>query len=154
MPAIVGFDIYQNNVRTDSLDAVPGDYKVIFSAADAPKPAGAGNDDCQHMAGGNFDFHIGNESKPPPVGNANDLLAVQLRDSCTHSRTSRMDFGTAYAGGPGDMTKKEPSGFRRVLGVQLFPLPAEAPAVKETDHNDINGQTGCKGQTQHPAQAA
>ena len=74
--AVVGLDVYQNNVRADLADAVPRDHEIIVSAEHTEKAAGAGDDDGHHISLRYADLHIGNEPQPAAVCDADDLLAV------------------------------------------------------------------------------
>ena len=88
-PAIVRFGIHQNDIRTDSADAVPGDHIVILPAPKTEKPAGAGDNDGNDIPFGKLDPGISDIAQPPPVADTYDLFAVKIRKFRGHIQPSR-----------------------------------------------------------------
>ena len=86
--AFVGLDVHQNNVRSDPPDAFPGDHEIVFSAQNPKESTGTRDDQCPDMAARDLHLHIRHKSKPPAVAQTDDFLALQLRDSGTHTHTS------------------------------------------------------------------
>ena len=77
--------IYQNNIRPDAADAVPGDAKVLLFAHQTEKTAGAGDDNSADLPIGHLHHHIGDKAQPPPVADADHFLALQLGKSHRHT---------------------------------------------------------------------
>ena len=82
--AVVGLGVHQDNVRTDALDAAPGDDEILIAAHHAEKPAGAGNHDGADPALRHIYLNIGDEAQPTAVADADDLLALQTGESNGH----------------------------------------------------------------------
>ena len=78
--AFVGFDVYQNDVGADPLDAIPGDDIVIPPPHKTQMPAGSGDDNGGDAAVAQVDPCVGNEAQSPAVADADDFLAVQIRE--------------------------------------------------------------------------
>ena len=74
--AIARFDVYQNNIRPDSADAVPGDHIVVLPTHHAKDLTGTGNDDGGHTPVRNFHLQITNKPQPLSVVDADDLFAA------------------------------------------------------------------------------
>ena len=83
-PAFLRLYIHQHDVRPHAAYPAPGNDVIILSSQQAKKPAGARHQDGYNVSRGNFHTGIGNKSQPPPVGNADDLFAVQFREFCGH----------------------------------------------------------------------
>ena len=77
-PAILRFSIHQNNVRTDSTDAVPGNHIIVLSAPKSEKTARTGNNNGYESTFRKLHTSITNKSQPSPVANANNLFTVQF----------------------------------------------------------------------------
>ena len=74
--AFVGLDVHQDDVGTNAADAVPGDAEVLFSAKEAQNAAGPRDDDGADTSVGDLHLHVGNESQPTAVIDADDFLAL------------------------------------------------------------------------------
>ena len=77
--AFLRFYVYQNDVRSDPFDAIPGDQEVIPPPPKAEKAASSRHDNGGDPPLRQLDPGIGDKAQPQPVPNANDLLAVQIR---------------------------------------------------------------------------
>ena len=82
--AFIRFDVYQNDVRTDSFDTSPGDYVVVLPAHYAPKAAGTRYDYGNDISGGDFHLHIADETQPSSIADTDNLFAMKLCDPHTH----------------------------------------------------------------------
>ena len=74
----IGFDIHQNDVRPDLFDAVPGDPEVIMPSGNPQNPAGTRHQNGADIALRDLNLDIGDKAQAAAVGNADDLLALQL----------------------------------------------------------------------------
>ena len=84
-PAFIGLRIHQYDIRPDAADAAPGDHKILPPAPQSEKAAGAGDDDGNDIPLRHLHPHVGDEPQPPPVTDADDLLALQLRKLNRHT---------------------------------------------------------------------
>ena len=75
-PALVGFALHQNDVRADAADAAPGNDEFVLPSHQPPDLAGAGDDQRQYAAVRHIDLNIRNKAQPPPIADADNLLAV------------------------------------------------------------------------------
>ena len=82
--AFLRLDIYQYNIRTDALDTVPGDHKIVPVPQNAEKPAGARNHNGADLPLRHFDFCIVNKAQPAPVADTNDLFAFEIVKAYGH----------------------------------------------------------------------
>ena len=79
-PAVVWLRVYQNDVRADLFDAVPGNDVVVPAARNAQQTAGAGDHDGADIAVRDLNLDISDESQPLPRAGADDLLALQVSE--------------------------------------------------------------------------
>ena len=75
----IRFYVYQNDVRADPFDAIPGDNVVIPVTQNTPNAAGGGDNDGVDPPLWQLHNGIGYIPQPPPVANANNFLTVQVR---------------------------------------------------------------------------
>ena len=76
--AIIRTNIYQNNIRSDAFDAIPGDHQVIFWGTKAEKPTASGHDDGHDVPLGKRYTAVGYTAQPSSVTQADDLFAQKL----------------------------------------------------------------------------
>lgn len=76
--AITGLDIYQNNIRTDSADAVPGDHIVILSANHAKQLTRPGNNNGGYTPVRDLHLQIANKPQTMTVVDTNDFFTPQF----------------------------------------------------------------------------
>ena len=75
----IRFYVYQNDVRADPFDAIPGNDEIIPTAESAEKTAGCRHDDGLDAPLRQLHNGIGNIPQPPPVRNTNNFFTVKIR---------------------------------------------------------------------------
>ena len=73
------FYVYQKDVGAYFADAIPGNYKVFPLSSKGEKTAFSRYYDGADIACRQFNDSVGNVAQPPPVANADDFFAGQVR---------------------------------------------------------------------------
>ena len=76
--ASIRFYVYQNDIRTDPLDAIPGDHEVLSGAPKTEKAAFSRHHDGADSPLRQLHHRVCDEPQTPTVADADDLLAVQI----------------------------------------------------------------------------
>ena len=87
-PAFLGPDVHKHDIRPDPANALPGNDEIIPSAGQSQQLSGSWNHDGHYMPLRYGNLHIGDKTQPPPVIDANDLLALKIRKLSSHAVAS------------------------------------------------------------------
>ena len=94
--ALIRLNIHQNNIRSDPAYTMPRDHIIIPAAHQPHELSRSRHHNGAHTPLRHFYPYIANISQPPPVTDADDLLAMQIRELHRHTSTPK-SFGKIYA---------------------------------------------------------